>query len=82
MDEKFKGWGYEDTSMEFAHLVIHGKYFVRHEGTGFGLSHEKQSRTDLNFNNNKTLYQEYTKTKAKDDMLALVARKESVNNIT
>lgn len=76
MDEKFKGWGYEDTSMQTAHRVIHGKYFVRHNGTGYGLGHAKQSKTDVNFNNNKTLYEEYTKIKTKDDMLALVAREE------
>lgn len=76
MDEKFLQWGYEDTCMNIAHKVINGRPFIKHDGIGFGLSHEEQPRSGDKFNNNKMLHEEYLETTSPRDMLKLVERKE------
>ena len=66
-DEKFKGWGYEDTAMQYVHKLVHGTPYVSHRGIAFSLSHKIQSREDENYHNNKALYEIYeTKTNAAD----------------
>lgn len=79
-DEKFKGWGYEDTAVQYVHQVVHGTPYIAHSGVAFNLSHTDQSREDQNYHNNKALYEIYeTKTTAQD-VLDLVRSKDISNS--
>jgi hypothetical protein len=77
-DEKFLGWGYEDTAMLRAHTIINGQPYVIHPGVVYAQFHELQPRKgDINYENNKTLYQEYKKCSNPKLMLNLVKRERS-----
>lgn len=77
MDEKFKQWGWEDTAMEQAHLVIKGTRFVKHYGSVYAIWHQPQPKKgSQTFSDNKRLYEErYLKVKTAKEMLDLVASK-------
>jgi hypothetical protein len=58
-DEKFMGWGYEDTAMQMVHQLVHGEKYLKHRGNAYSLAHKAQSREDDNYINNKKLFEEY-----------------------
>jgi|GEM_PF-398438 len=76
MDEKFKGWGYEDTAMQYVHKLVHGGQYIAHKGIAFSLSHKIQSREDQNYHNNKRLYEIYQTRTTAVDVLDLVRSKD------
>lgn len=72
-DEKFKGWGYEDTAMRRAHQVINKSDYVAHPGFVVSFYHDLQPRHgDVNFENNKRLYAQYARTNNARQMIQLV----------
>lgn len=71
-DEKFKGWGYEDTAMQYVHKLVHKTPYISHKGLAFSLSHAKQSREDQNYFNNKFLYELYERKTTVQEVLDLV----------
>lgn len=74
-DEKFMGWGYEDTALQVAHEVINGKNFISHEGVVFALGHAPQAR-DLKYSSNKELFEYYLDITDPSEMLKLVRSPE------
>jgi len=74
-DEKFNGWGYEDTAMNYAHNIIHGSYYISHVGKTIKTWHDLQSRDDVNAQNNKLLYNFYETKKTPEEILKLIKTK-------
>jgi glycosyltransferase involved in cell wall biosynthesis len=72
MDEKFRGWGWEDTAMEVAHRVINRIDFVKHKGVAFALGHVHQAKDGKDNLNNELLYNRYVKISDPKEMLAFV----------
>lgn len=75
-DEKFKGWGYEDTAMQYVHKLVHKTPYIAHRGIAFSLGHKIQSREDQNYLNNKFLYELYETKKTAAEVLELVKMTE------
>jgi hypothetical protein len=72
-DEKFVGWGFEDTAWRRAHEVIFGKLPMVHEGDAYAMYHVMQeNRNGPLYNKNKAIYERYLKINNKEDMLKLV----------
>lgn len=75
MDEHFKQWGYEDRALQFAHIVIKGDYFARHNGTIYSFNHQTQIH-DAEFNKSSELnrdhFMRYYQAKTPEQMLKLV----------
>jgi hypothetical protein len=71
-DEKFIGWGYEDTAMLRAHVVIKKKGFIRHDGIAFSLSHKEQAKSGPNYVNNQKLFEKYHKIEDPQKMIDFV----------
>lgn len=46
MDERFTGWGYEDTALAIAHRTIHGRPMPRHDGVVLHLWHPTSAKAD------------------------------------
>jgi hypothetical protein len=74
-DEKFSGWGYEDTAMKRAHSIIKKEPYICHEGMVYSLSHKEQPREGKHFETNKRIYELYQRTSNAEAMLKLVASK-------
>lgn len=72
MDEKFKGWGWEDTAMEVAHKIINKVNFVKHNGIAFALGHTPQAKDGKDNFTNEFLYNQYLKISSPKEMLAFV----------
>jgi hypothetical protein len=78
-DEKFSGWGYEDTAMKRAHSIIKGTPYVLHEGMVYSLTHKEQPREGKHFETNQKLFARYQKVSDPKLMLELVA--SSIDNL-
>ena len=75
-DEKFSGWGFEDTAFAWIHQVVKGSFYKRHEGSVFALSHDRMSlRTESFIRNKKIWYQFYKNNRNKEFLLKFVKKK-------
>lgn len=74
-DEKFVGWGYEDSAMNYVHQIIHGTPYISHYGHTIKLSHEIQPREDPHAQRNKLLYYLYETKSTAEEVLSLVKEK-------
>jgi hypothetical protein len=78
-DERFEGWGYEDSAWRLAHLTLNGR-IPRHEGLVQASSHAPASRARLSLNRNR--YREYQEAYGHvDRMQHLVGRSYWLNPI-
>lgn len=79
MDEKFLQWGPEDRAFDFAHKVIKGTSFIKHEGWLISFAHERQEQ-DQHFSKshlyNTLLFAEYHKVRTPEELLELITKKE------
>ena len=72
-DEKFKGWGFEDTAMRRVHEIVNKTSYVRHEGLVFAFYHKHQAkRGDINYENNRKLAAYYNRTSEPTRIMNLV----------
>lgn len=58
-DERFRGWGFEDSAWYAAHTTLLGTPPQRHEGTVYALEHEVQQREGTQYDENAALMQRY-----------------------
>jgi len=70
-DERFRGWGYEDSAWRLAHETILGAPPQRHEGVVYALSHEPELRSGEQYDRNAALMERYRA--AADDPVAMAA---------
>jgi hypothetical protein len=78
-DERFRGWGFEDSAWFLAHEALLGGPPIRHDGTVYALHHEAQARLGDQYDRNAMLMQRYRG--AADDadaMAALVAEGQAL----
>lgn len=79
MDEKFVGWGYEDTAFERAHETIHGFKLVKHKGVIHAFDHERDpdvlTKPTQDVINNFNLYSKYLTITNPKTMLEFVKSK-------
>jgi predicted glycosyltransferase involved in capsule biosynthesis len=75
MDEHFKQWGYEDRALHFAHHIIKGQPFVRHDGDIYSFNHKEQWHDDK-FNQttaeNRDHFMRYYQADTPEKMLKLI----------
>lgn len=74
-DEKFIGWGYEDSAMSHAHQVINHKELVKHSGTVHMLNHERTEgieKPNAYTLNNFYLFRHYVQITNPDKLLELI----------
>ncbi|MGR0320649.1 hypothetical protein [Agromyces sp. ZXT2-3] len=73
-DERFRGWGFEDSAWRLAHEAILGVPPQRHEGTVYALSHVPETRAGDQYDRNAALMERYREAAGDlDEMAALVA---------
>jgi len=75
MDEKFVQWGYEDSALEVAHIIIKGTKLVKHLGHIYSLKHQEQFHDKgytENEQKNRQLYLKYLAISSPEEMLKLV----------
>ncbi|GAA1058636.1 hypothetical protein [Agromyces bracchium] len=73
-DERFRGWGFEDSAWRLAHETLLGAPPQRHEGTVYALSHEPEVRAGAQYDRNAALMARYRDASGDvDAMTALVA---------
>ena len=58
-DERFRGWGFEDTAWYAAHETLIGAPPQRHEGRVYALHHAVEARTGLDYDRNAKLMERY-----------------------
>ena len=58
-DERFRGWGFEDTAWYAAHETLIGAPPQRHEGRVYALHHAVEARTGLVYDRNAKLMERY-----------------------
>lgn len=79
MDEKFVGWGFEDTAFERAHEIIHGTKLIKHDGIIHAFDHERDpyvlSHPSKEVSNNYQLYLKYLDIVSPKVMLEFVKSK-------
>ena len=74
-DEKFVGWGYEDSAFALVHGVIHKTDIVKHPGNIHMLYHERTEgieKPNQNVINNFNLWRRYVEITTPEKMLELV----------
>ncbi|GAA1057657.1 hypothetical protein GCM10017608_00590 [Agromyces luteolus] len=84
-DERFRGWGYEDSAWRLAHETLLGAPPNRHEGAVHALSHEPEVRAGEQYDRNAALMERYRAAAGDvDAMAALVAegQAERASNAT
>jgi hypothetical protein len=59
-DERFRGWGFEDSAWFAAHTTLLGAEPRRHDGNVFALVHEVQQRDGEHYDENAALMQRYS----------------------
>ena len=59
-DQRFRGWGFEDSAWYAAHTTLLGAVPPRHEGNVYALVHETQQRQGTHYEANATLMRRYT----------------------
>ncbi|WP_438856100.1 hypothetical protein [Agromyces sp. M3QZ16-3] len=73
-DERFRGWGFEDSAWWLAHDTLLGAPPHRHDGTVYALSHEPEVRAGEQYERNAALMERYRGAAGDvDAMTALVA---------
>ncbi|GAA2029908.1 hypothetical protein GCM10009819_12010 [Agromyces tropicus] len=77
-DERFRGWGFEDSAWRLAHETLLGAGPQRHDGTVYALSHEPEVRAGEQYDRNAALMERYRAAAGDlDAMAALVAEAQS-----
>ena len=74
-DEKFVGWGYEDSAFALAHAVINKTDIVKHNGNIYMFNHERTEgieKPNENTINNFNLWRQYVDTRTPEKMLELI----------
>jgi len=72
-DERFRGWGFEDSAWFAAHTTLLGSQPQRHEGNVYALHHETQLREGEQYDANAALRERYRAAEpSADAMRALV----------
>lgn len=79
-DERFRGWGFEDSAWYLAHETLLGAPPQRHEGTVYALHHVAEARAGEQYDRNAGLMERY-RAAAGDvaAMTALVAEGQAVS---
>lgn len=68
-DERFRGWGFEDTAWFTAHVALLGGEPVRHPGRVYALDHEPQTRQGALFEANEALMRRYSGAAGRPDVM-------------
>ncbi|MET4583102.1 hypothetical protein ABIE21_002621 [Conyzicola nivalis] len=72
-DERFRGWGFEDSAWFAAHTTLLGSQPQRHDGNVYALHHETQLREGEQYDANAALRERYREAEpSADAMRALV----------
>jgi len=72
-DERFRGWGFEDSAWYAAHTTLLGASPQRHEGNVYALHHETQLRAGEQYEANAALRERYREAEGSAEaMRALV----------
>jgi hypothetical protein len=72
-DERFRGWGFEDSAWYAAHTTLLGTPPARHRGNVYALHHETQLREGEQYEANAALRERYREAEASPEaMRALV----------
>jgi hypothetical protein len=72
-DERFRGWGFEDSAWYAAHTTLLGSSPVRHAGNVYALHHETQLRAGEQYEANAALRERYRAAESSPEaMRALV----------
>ena len=58
-DERFRGWGFEDSAWFAAHTTLLGAHPMRHDGDVYALHHETQLREGEQYEANAALRERY-----------------------
>jgi hypothetical protein len=73
MDERFHGWGYEDTAMAYTHAIVFDKNFVKHDGQMFSFEHEPAGQPNHRNHDNLDYYRnEYLSRRTPEELLDYV----------
>ena len=74
MDERISGWGFEDTAMLYAHAILFGTEFIKHDGLMFSFDHEPMGDGTLRAISKNIDYfkEEYLTRKSPDAILEYV----------
>ncbi|MRX43102.1 hypothetical protein [Agromyces kandeliae] len=78
-DERFRGWGFEDSAWRLAHETMLGMEPHRHGGAVYALSHEPEVRAGEQYDRNAALMARYRDAEGDvDAMAALIAEAQAV----
>lgn len=71
-DERFVGWGFEDSAWFSAHITLLGREPVRHAGTIYAMHHESAIKEGKQYEKSADLMFNYLNATTKEQMTALV----------
>lgn len=82
-DEKFMGWGYEDSAFDRVHQIVHGQQIKKHPGIIYSLGHKRAVENEdfyvLN-SANRDIYLKYYENHTVESMINLVKQKPNIQN--
>ena len=68
-DERFRGWGFEDSAWFAAHTTLLGSHPQRHDGDVYALHHETQLREGEQYEANAALRERYREAEPSPDAM-------------
>jgi hypothetical protein len=68
-DERFRGWGFEDSAWFAAHTTLLGSQPQRHEGNVYALHHETQLREGEQYDKNAALRERYREAESSPEAM-------------